>query len=75
MTMLFEVLTYRRYCNERVETSVLDDLEDLRLKGFITQLRVVSRLVRSFQVAAKDITLVERLLQRKDLWYRKGGGF
>ena len=73
--MIFEVLTYRRYCNQRVECSVLNDLEDLRLKGFINRLRVVTYLVRSFEVATKDIRLVERLLQNKDLWYKKGDKF
>ena len=73
--MLFEALTYRRYCHARVECTVLDAFEDLRLKGFITQLRVKAYLVRSFEVAIKDIVLVERLLQKKDIWYRKGGGF
>ena len=73
--MIFEALTYRRYCNQRVECSVLNDLEDLRLKGFISRLRVVAYLIRSFEVATKDIRLVERLLQRKEIWYKKGGRF
>ena len=73
--MIFEALTYRRYCNERVECTVLDAFEDLKQKGFITKLRVVAYLVRSFEVATKDIRLVERLLQRKEIWYKKGGRF
>lgn len=73
--MLFEALTYRRFCHERIDHSVLDVFEDLRLKGFITQFRVKAYVVRSFEVATKDIRLVERVLQFKEIWYRKGGGF